>query len=93
MDLKEYFSIDLNTALISAIIGAVVGYLSMVLVEPLYALGLAILVLAGLRFLLQALFKIEKETKWWISNSFVVYVMVWFIVWSILYTLNMHGML
>ena len=85
MDIKNYFDLELRSALINAVIGGIVGYVSFLINQPIMNLALAIAVLAGMSFILKKVWKIKKERKWWISNAVLVFIFVWLIVWTIFY--------
>lgn len=89
MGLKEYFDLELITAIVSAAVAACIGYVSFLINEPLYSLGLAILSLVVFAFFFKTIMKIQKERKWWISNCVVIFLFAWLIVWTIFYNIRL----
>ena len=89
MNLKEYFDIELITAIITVVIAAAAGYISFIINEPLSSFGFAVVLLAIYAFLFKTIMKIQKERKWWVSNCIVVFLFVWLIIWTIFYNLRL----
>jgi hypothetical protein len=71
-----------------AVIGAVIGYASFAINVPLYALGLMIVVGAIATYALSGLMKPANigGKRWW-SSGLTVYVLMWFVVWTILFNM------
>lgn len=89
MKLKEYFDVELRTAVINMIAGAVLGYVSFLIDRPLTAAFLAIVAAALLSLLLNNIAKTKKGTKWWISNGVLIFLLTWFIVWTVFYDIRL----
>lgn len=85
MDLKKYFDVELKTTLVYAIAGIVMGYVSYTLNQTLYALFAAIAVMVGITVVMRYAWKIKEDFKWWLGNGGMIYLFVWFIVWTLLY--------
>lgn len=88
-NLKEYFDPELKSVLVHAAAGAVVGYASFVINQPLQGLLLMIVVMAVTTFSVKKIFRIDKKYKWFLSNGIIVYLFLWLVVWTIFY--NMPG--
>ena len=89
MNLKEYFNPELRSTILHALVGAIIGYISFLINEPLINLGIAIIVIAVLYFLTKTVWKIQEKFKWWIGNGIIVFLLIWFAVWIIFYNLNL----
>lgn len=82
---KKYFDLDLRTTLIFAVLGLIAGYVSFTISETSYAV-LAMLVILGIAaFAVKTAFKIKQDKKWWLGNVVIVYLLLWFVVWTILF--------
>ena len=84
---KKYLNLEIKAVVASAVLGAAVGYVSFVLNMPLASLALAVIVLAVFSFAIKKALKISNDKKWWIGNVVVVYIFIWFIIWTIFYNL------
>ena len=82
---EKFFDLELKTSLVSAVFGGIIGYASFLLNSTVAALAIAIIVLACLVAVMKKVAKQQKNTKWWLSNIAVVYLLVWFIVWAIFF--------
>jgi hypothetical protein len=89
--LRNYFDLDLNSTLLHAVLGAIVGYVSFVVNNPLYNLATAVVVLFLLNFSLKNVLKIKKKFSWWLGNGVIVYLLLWIIVWTIFYNYRLLG--
>ena len=85
MNLKSYFDVELRTTLVYAVVGAVMGYVSFVINHTIYAAFAALAVLLGVTAVMQFAWKIKEDYKWWLGNGGLIYVFVWFVVWTLLY--------
>lgn len=72
---------DIKVMLLHLFIGAVLGYASFILSNPLMAAGIAIIIGVVLRYATNALAKERKDINWWLGNGGMIYFFVWFIVW------------
>ena len=82
---NSFFDIELKTTLLSAIVGAIIGYASFIINSPPTSLGLAVIVLIAMIMAMKKMTKSTKNIKWWLSNSAIVYLLVWFIIWTIFF--------
>ena len=85
--LKKYFDLDLRTVLLNTVVGAIIGYVSFIINVPLANLALAIIAMAIINYIAKKMWKITNDKKWWFGNAVVFFFFVWFIVWTIFYTL------
>jgi hypothetical protein len=74
---------DIKVMLVHLAIGAVLGYASFLLGNPLMAAGIAIIIGVILRYATNSFVKEKKDMGWWLGNGGMVYFFVWFIVWVI----------
>ena len=93
MKFKEYFDVELRTAVINVIAGAVVGYISFVVNQPLTAFFIAIIFVALLSLILGKAFGVKKGAKWWVSNGVIIFLLTWFVVWTIFYDIRLFSTL
>ncbi len=82
---EKFFDLELKTTLVSAVFGGIIGYASFLLNSTVAALAVAIIVLACLVAVMKKMTKSQKNAKWWLSNTAIVYLLVWFIVWAIFF--------
>ncbi len=87
MRLKEYFDVELRTAVINLVAGAAVGYASFVINQPLMAVLMAVVSVALLSLLLNKF--VKKGTKWWISNGAIIFLLAWFVTWTVFYDMRL----
>lgn len=80
-----YFDRELKTALFFAVVGAVVGYISFLLNNPARALIVAIVVYVVLYIAMKKIGKVQEGGKWWVGNAVIVYVLMWFVIWTLLF--------
>lgn len=85
MDLKKYFDIDLRTTLLFAVLGIVIGYISFLIKSNIASFVIMVIVLVAAKFLGQRMVKEKKDSKWWLGNGLVVYILLWFVAWTIFY--------
>ncbi len=93
MNFKEYFDIELRSNLINAVIGAIVGYLSFIVNQAGMNIIMMIVALGITAFAIKKLWKLSKDYKWWISNGVIMFIFMWFIVWTIFYNLQLYSTL
>ena len=93
MNIREYFDIDMRIAVLNVVAGAVVGYVSFVINEPLASFFVAVVAAALLSLSLNNLLKLNKDTKWWISNGLLIFIMVWFVSWTLFYDMRLFATL
>lgn len=86
MGLKEYFSADLKAMLIYTMLGAISGYIAFVMNSPKLAFVSMLLILGVSTALMKYAFK-APNYKWFVGNGIVVFILMWFIVWTIFYNL------
>ena len=89
MKLKEYFDVELRTAVINVVAGAATGYVSFVIDRPLMAAFMAVVAVALLSLLLSNIAKEKKSKKWWISNGVLIFLLTWFVVWTVFYDIRL----
>lgn len=87
MNIKEYFSADLRTTLIYAVLGVIAGYLSFVLNSPKLALVSVSLVLALSTITMKYILKVSSY-RWFLSNGVAMFVFTWFVVWTVFYNIT-----
>lgn len=80
-----YFDLELKTALLFTIAGAIVGYISFLVNNSLYALAVAIVVYIVIQTSVKNFIKIKKDRKWWAGNAAILYILIWFVVWTLLF--------
>ena len=85
MDLKKYFDIDLRTTIFFAVLGIAVGYVSFLVKSNIASLIIMIIVLVAAKFLGQKIVKEKKDSKWWLGNGMIVYILLWFVAWTVFY--------
>ncbi len=85
-----YFDKELKSTLIFAILGIIVGYISFLMNNNLYAfVSMIILAVVGVLVMKKAL-NVTEGRKWWIGNGLVVYVFLWLITWIVFYNLALR---
>ncbi len=89
MKLKEYFDVEMRTAVINIIAGAIAGYASFVINQPLAAAFIAVVAVALLSLILNKAIGVKKGTKWWISNGVMIFLLAWFVVWTVFYDMRL----
>ena len=82
---EKFLDIELKTTLLSAVVGGIVGVASFFINYPPVSLVLALVILAVFMLALKKTIKEQKGKKWWFSNAAIVYIFVWFVVWTILF--------
>lgn len=85
--LKKYFDIDLRMTILYSIVGAIAGYISFQINNAGYAVLAMLIILAVMYVITKKLFKIKEDKKWWLSNGIIVYLLLWFVVWTILFNI------
>jgi multisubunit Na+/H+ antiporter MnhB subunit len=90
MELKSYFDQELRTAIIFAVIGIITGYASFLLNSPGLSFGLMVIVGVVLYFIFKKIAKIQQDRKWWVSNAFIIYVLLWLITWTVYYNVGLR---
>ncbi len=93
MGLKEYFDVELRTVIINVAAGAAAGYASFLVNQPLTAFFIALISVALLSLVLGKIFGIKKGAKWWISNGVIIFILTWFIVWTVFYDIRLFSTL
>lgn len=78
-----------KSLLLCSLAGIVMGYMSFLVVDALFALALAVAVGFVLKFASEKLAKEKKGLKWWLSNGGFSFFLIWFVVWVML--LNIIG--
>ncbi len=89
MNIKEYFDIDMRIAMLNVVAGAAAGYVSFVINEPLASFFVAVVAAALLSLSLNNVLKLKKDTKWWISNGLLIFILVWFVSWTLFYDMRL----
>lgn len=85
LKIKNYFDMELKTVLVYTVLGVISGYISFLFKKPLVALVFALIVLVISSFALKNQWKMKHEIKWWLGNAGVVFLMTWFITYTIFY--------
>ena len=93
MNIKDYFNLELKSTIIHALIGAMLGYVSFTINQPLLNTVLAIAVLVVTIFIVRLIFKVKEKAKWWISNGIVIFIFLWLVVYTIFYNMNLWNVL
>ncbi len=86
MRLKEYFDAGLRSTTIYCLLGIFAGYASFLINNPRIAFVFMVVILAITTFILKRIFKVDY--RWFMNNGIVAFLFIWFIVWTILYNLN-----
>lgn len=86
--LKNYLDDEMKVALAHGALGALVGYASFLSSRAEYAVVIAAAALAIAFFATQRLKKAAQEWRWYFSNGALIYVLVWFVVWTAFHTLR-----
>ncbi len=77
-----------NLVLLFTVIGAVVGYISFLIVSPLISFAIAIVVFIVAQTSMKSILKV-KAGKLLSGNALVVYFLIWLVVWTIFYNLQL----
>jgi hypothetical protein len=77
--------LDFKVALLSAIIGGIIGYISFIVNNPLLNLIIMIIFLLITSGIVKFISKTKQEKGWWFSNVIIVFIFMWFIVWTIFF--------
>jgi len=72
---------ETKSLLLCSLAGVVIGYVSFLIVDALFALVLAVAVGFALKFAVEKLAKEKKSLKWWLTNGGMSYFLIWFVVW------------
>ncbi|NOX71566.1 MAG: hypothetical protein GXO64_02605 [Candidatus Micrarchaeota archaeon] len=84
-DMKSKISL-----VIHSVAGISMGYVSMLIGNPLQAAGVAIGVLVVIGYLVEFLVK-KKGMKWWFSNGGFLYILFWIVFWTFFYNYTVVG--
>ncbi len=89
-DKKEELTkpMERNLVLLFAVFGAVVGYISFLIVSPLIAFVAAIIIYIVAQTGIKAVLKL-KTGKLLSGNALVVYFVVWLVAWTLFYNLQL----
>lgn len=74
-----------SVMIVSSLVGIVVGYISFLLNAPLMNIVLALIVLAVMDVVLSKALKVQEKRKWWLGNSDIAFILVWFVSWSLFF--------
>ena len=77
---------DRVAAVLFAVIGAVMGYVSALLNQPLASLAIAIVVIVVVWLILKKGLKITEDKKWW-TGKVALYIFMWFVIWTLFFNL------
>ena len=77
---------DRVAAVLFAVIGAVMGYVSAVLNQPLMSLAIAIVVIVVVWAIISKGLKIIEDKKWW-TGKVALYIFMWFVIWTLFFNL------
>ena len=86
---KNYFDRELLSTLTYAIIAVIAGYLSFLLNQPKTAFVVMTVFLAISTLFIRFILGIKEKYNWYMKNGAIVFLFVWFIVWTLFYNLNM----
>ena len=89
-DKKEDLSkpMERNIVLLFAVFGAVIGYISFLIVSPLIAFAAAIVIFIVAQIVVKAALKL-KTGKLISGNALVVYFTIWLVAWTLFYNLQL----
>lgn len=76
---------------IFSFIGVVMGVVSFYINEPVINLVLMLLIGYILKMIVERVLDIKEKFKWWMTNGFFAYIFVWFVVWTMLYNIQLFG--
>ena len=85
---KNYFDRELLSTLTYAIIAVIAGYLSFLLNQPKTAFVVMTVFLAISTLFIRFILGIKEKYNWYMKNGAIVFLFVWFIVWTLFYNLN-----
>lgn len=71
---------------IHAVLGIVAGYVSVWLMDVLFAVAVAIVILIVTGYVTEMIVK-KKGIKWWLTNGGALYIIVWIVSWVYLFNL------
>ncbi|MBI5347673.1 MAG: hypothetical protein HZB66_03610 [Candidatus Aenigmarchaeota archaeon] len=80
---------ELKMTIANFSLGAVMGYVSYVLNQPLLSAATSLAAMVLLNLLLKKAWKITEEKKWWLGNAVLVFIFSWFVVWTIFYNVSL----
>jgi len=87
MKIKEYFEKEQKVILFSSFVAIIVGYISFFINSPLVNLVVAIAAVIALNAFLKKVWKISEDKKWWLGNSTLIFLLVWFVSWVVFFNL------
>ncbi|MDI6720748.1 MAG: hypothetical protein QMD85_00045 [Candidatus Aenigmarchaeota archaeon] len=87
MGWKDYFDADLRTTLAFAALGIIAGFVSFEIKNNIGSFLLMLVFLAAGKFGMQRIVKEKKDMKWWLGNGIIVYIFVWFVMWTVFYNI------
>lgn len=85
MKFKEYFDMEIKAVLLFFAAGIIVGYVSFLLNNTLASTALAVICAVVLTYVVNRRSKEKKDAKWWIGNGIFVFLVSWFVFWTIFY--------
>ena len=92
-DRKKLWNSDLKFSLFFLLIGVIMGFVAHVINVPLRSFLLVIVVFIGAALVSKKVWKLSESKGWWFSK-FIVYIFIWFIIWTIFHTLcSIYNML
>lgn len=85
---KNYFDRELLSTLTYAIIAVIAGYLSFLLNQPKTAFVVMVVFLAISTLFICFILRIKEKYGWYMKNGAIVFLFVWFVVWTLFYNMN-----
>lgn len=86
--LRAYFDRELLSTLVYALSAVIAGYLSFMLNQPRTAVVAAIAVIIVATLFIRYVLRIKEKYGWYIKNGIIVFLFMWFIVWTVFYNVN-----
>ena len=79
-----------KVSVIFSIVGILLGVVAFYVNNP--ALNFVIMLFVGyiVKYIVSRVMDIKEKFKWW-SGSFLLYIFLWFVMWTILYNIRLIG--
>ena len=90
MKFKEYFNMEIKTVVLFFFAGIITGYVSFLMNNSTAGAGLAILCALGLTYAVNMKSKEKKDVKWWLGNGVFIFLVTWFVFWTIFYNVLVY---
>jgi len=82
---KKWWNNDLKFTLLFLLFGIIMGFVGFVINSPIRSFLVMIVVFIGSAVAVKRVWKISETKSWWFSK-FIVYIFLWFVVWTIFHT-------